>query len=147
MHLQLRKIFSAIKQSVLKTGERTDRQKLGDAGESLAARYLTTERNFKVIKRNWRQGRHELDIIARDGPTLVFVEVRARKASAKVSGFRSITRKKKQALRDAIRAYLNSMSLRAPNFRFDIVEIAHSSSELDRVRHFQSIPLFHRHFF
>ncbi|MGB0370476.1 MAG: YraN family protein [Opitutales bacterium] len=139
-------IFQALKERV-QGGQRTERKKLGDEGESLAAKYLRSERKYTIIARNWQQGHHELDIVAKDGDVLIFVEVRARKAGAKVSGYQSITRKKKESLRNACRAYLNTMQRRAPNFRFDIVEIAHSSSEPKRVRHFKSIPLFHRHFF
>ncbi|MEM7672869.1 MAG: YraN family protein [Verrucomicrobiota bacterium] len=147
MRNSILRIFSGLRESIQTRHKRTERQKLGDAGESLAAQYLKSEQNYTIVKRNWRQGRHELDIVAKDGPTLVFIEVRARKKTAKVSGYQSITKKKKESLREAIRAYLNCMSQRAPNFRFDIVEIAHSSCDPKEVRHFKSIPLFHRHFF
>ena len=55
----------------------TPRSALGDRGENVAARYLRN-RGFKIIVRNFRCELGEIDIIARDGKTLVFVEVKTR---------------------------------------------------------------------
>lgn len=126
---------------------RTDLQKIGDAGESEAAQFLKSEKGYTILARNWKQGHHELDIVAMDRDVLVFVEVRSRQSSAKVSGYHSITTKKKNSLRNACRVYLNGMRRRAPHFRFDIIEIAHASCGQKTVKHFESIPLFNRHFF
>jgi putative endonuclease len=54
------------------------RQRLGRAAEEAAARYLET-RGWRLLGRNVRVGRGELDIIARRGPVLAFVEVKARR--------------------------------------------------------------------
>jgi Holliday junction resolvase-like predicted endonuclease len=50
---------------------------LGDRGENHAARYLR-ERGYKILLRNFRCPLGEIDIVARDGRTLVFVEVKTR---------------------------------------------------------------------
>ncbi|MCQ2083305.1 MAG: YraN family protein [Bacteroidaceae bacterium] len=50
---------------------------LGKTGELLAAEYLENE-GYQVLDRNWRCGHKELDIVARKGNTLVFVEVKTR---------------------------------------------------------------------
>jgi putative endonuclease len=56
-----------------------DRRKaLGRQGEDLAAAYLT-QQGYEIITRNWRTRSGELDIVAREGDWLVFVEVRARR--------------------------------------------------------------------
>ena len=52
---------------------------LGDRGERAAARYLR-RRGFRVLLRGYRTTRGEIDLIARDGSTLVFVEVKSRAA-------------------------------------------------------------------
>ena len=56
------------------------RQALGRAAEEAAARHLR-EHGWRILARNIRVGRGELDIIARRGPVLAFVEVKARRTS------------------------------------------------------------------
>ncbi len=56
----------------------TPRDALGDRGENVAARYLRN-RGYKIIVRNFRCDLGEIDIVARDGKTLVFVEVKTRR--------------------------------------------------------------------
>src|SRR6185295_16624585 len=52
---------------------------LGKTGEDLACRELT-RRGYAILARRYRRRRGEIDIIARDGPTIVFVEVKARES-------------------------------------------------------------------
>ena len=62
----------------------------GGRGEQLAAAWLQRERGFTIVARNWRSPRDrrdELDLVARDGEALVFVEVKTRGADALVPGF------------------------------------------------------------
>ena len=129
-----------------KQSRETEKQKTGRKGESRASDYLRFEKGYSIIARNWSQGPHELDIVARDGDVLVFIEVRSRKKTSKVSGYHSITQKKRLSVQKACRSYLNAMKRRAPHFRFDIIEIAHSSSGDTELRHYPSIPLFPKNF-
>jgi putative endonuclease len=57
------------------------RKSLGRLGEMLAGEYLGRE-GWQIVARNWRTRRGEIDIVARDGDWLVFVEVRTRRANA-----------------------------------------------------------------
>lgn len=57
------------------------RRKLGDTGEELAVRFLTG-RGYVVLERNYRCSAGEIDLVCRDGPTLVFVEVKTRRGTA-----------------------------------------------------------------
>src|SRR5213594_4454980 len=57
------------------------RQQLGKSGEDLACRVLE-RRGYAILARRYRRKSGEIDIIARDGPTLVFVEVKAREGHA-----------------------------------------------------------------
>ncbi len=65
---------------------------LGKQGEEIASEYLINK-GFKIIERNWRAGRYEIDIIAIDNNTLVFVEVKTRSADYLVEPELSLTKK------------------------------------------------------
>jgi putative endonuclease len=58
----------------------TARQRIGSAAEDLAARFLA-DNGLRIVKRNFRCRFGEIDLIARDGDTVVFVEVRLRSSS------------------------------------------------------------------
>ncbi|MEX2044157.1 MAG: YraN family protein [Opitutus sp.] len=124
----------------------------GDQGERLAADWLSRERRFAIVARNWRNPgdrREELDLVCRDGEVLVFVEVKARAADALVPGYHAITRRKKQVLQRAARAYLRSLRERPRTFRFDVVEIGiapRGTATPPRILHFENVPLFPKHF-
>ncbi|TJZ78887.1 YraN family protein [Chitiniphilus eburneus] len=91
----------------------------GAAAETQAADYLTRH-GLKIVARNWRCRQGEIDLIARDGDTLVFVEVRAR-ADARFGGAAaSITAAKQARVVMAARHYLQTISP-LPPCRFDAV--------------------------
>ena len=114
---------------------------IGKAGEREAERILKAK-GFRVLARNWRSGRDEIDLICGDGETLVFVETRVRSADALVGGYASITNKKKQAVRRACRSYLAKTRPKPKTQRFDVVEIEHRDGEILVARHFENAPLF-----
>lgn len=72
----------------------TPKRRLGDTGEQLAAAYLV-QRGYTIIARNWRCRSGEIDLVARDGDQIVFVEVRARRDQYALE---SITARKRQRL-------------------------------------------------
>jgi putative endonuclease len=111
--------------------------------ERVAARALRRE-HFQIVTRNWkRHGAHgEIDIVARDGAALVFVEVRSRGAGALVGGYESISRHKKEVLRAACLSYMNALPSRPATYRFDVVEISYRSRRDYELRHFKGVPLF-----
>ncbi len=79
----------------------------GAAGERLAADWLCREHGFRITTRNWRNPRdrrEEIDLVCRDGDALVFVEVKTRPASAMVSGYEAVDRRKRRVLRRAVTA-------------------------------------------
>jgi putative endonuclease len=84
---------------------RDERRSVGRSAEALAARYLE-RRGYGIIARNWRCAQGEIDLIARDGETLVFVEVRARRSSTRGLAEESVTRAKQQRLAALAEAYL-----------------------------------------
>ena len=91
----------------------------GAAAEALAARFLEA-RGVRIVERNYRCRAGEIDIIARDGATLVFVEVRLRRGSAFGGAAASITAAKRRRLALAARHYLGRLG-REPPCRFDAI--------------------------
>lgn len=127
----------------------------GGEGERLAADWLRRERGFEIVARNWRSPhdrRDELDLVCRDGEVLVFVEVKARAATALVPGYFAVDARKKRVVRRAATAYLAGLVERPRTFRFDVVEVSGTVSASavspggTEIRHFENIPLFSKHF-
>lgn len=106
----------------------------GHRAETMAAGYLS-QRGLKLIDRNVRAGRGEIDLIMQDGATLVFVEVRARKAGAWVSAAESVSVTKRRKIIETAERLLNEQpAWRKSPCRFDVVAIglpSKSSSEPD----------------
>jgi putative endonuclease len=91
----------------------------GAEAEALAAEYLHS-RGLAIVKRNYRCRGGEIDLIARDGTTLVFVEVRMRSSSAFGGARASITAAKRRRLKFAAGLFLSGLA-REPPCRFDAV--------------------------
>lgn len=91
----------------------------GDAAEALAADFLAS-RGLAIIERKYRCRGGEIDLVARDGSTLVFVEVRLRAGSAYGGARASITATKRGRLTLAARHYLAGLT-REPACRFDAI--------------------------
>jgi putative endonuclease len=95
------------------------RAQSGVDAEALAARFLEA-RGLTVLARNFRARRGEIDLVARDGDTLVFVEVRLRRSTAFGGAVESITAQKRARLVAAAQTYL--VGLRGdPPCRFDAI--------------------------
>ena len=91
----------------------------GAAAEALAADFLAA-RGLAIVGRNYRCRGGEIDIIARDGRTVVFVEVRLRRSSAYGGAAESITARKRRRLRLAAQHYLARLKSEPP-CRFDAI--------------------------
>ena len=83
------------------------RQRIGAAAEELAARHLLGH-GLRIIERNFRVRGGEIDLIAKDGKTLVFVEVRLRSRGDFGGAAASITGRKQQRIILAARHYLQT---------------------------------------
>lgn len=95
----------------------------GRAAEDLAAAHLTGQ-GLAILTRNYRVAGGEIDLIARHGAELVFVEVRSRRSAAFGSGAESVTPAKRRRLLLAAQHYLATLGQRTPPpCRFDIVSI------------------------
>ncbi|MBC2605839.1 YraN family protein [Pelagicoccus albus] len=119
----------------------TESAAIGRRGEREAEKLLK-KKGLMILARNWRSGRDEIDIICLDGKAVVFVEVRTRSVDALVSGYDSINRRKREALKRVCRSYFAKMKPRPITLRFDVVEVEHQEGTIGKVRHFSDVPLF-----
>ncbi|MGB8598089.1 MAG: YraN family protein, partial [Burkholderiales bacterium] len=94
-------------------------QKSGAAAEDLAADYLLGHK-LKIVGRNYRCRHGEIDLIAKDGATLVFVEVRLRSPGSFGGAAASITPAKQQKILATARHYLSGKA-GLPACRFDVL--------------------------
>src|SRR3954449_2818392 len=94
---------------------------LGDRGENVAARYLTNL-GYKIIIRNFRCDVGEIDIVARHGKTLVFVEVKTR-AYDDPTPEEQVNQVKQHQITKAGKFYLNRYGIPQPPARFDVIAI------------------------
>ena len=98
------------------------RQTLGKSGEDLAAAEL--ERlGYAVLARRYRTNHGEIDIIAQDGDTLVFVEVKSRTSADCGTAAEAVTRDKQRRLASMAADYLARNNLSDVPCRFDVIAI------------------------
>lgn len=122
-----------------------DRQRLGRAGEQLAADHLT-RRGFQVLERNYRTRWGELDIVAYDGRTLVFCEVKTRRSAPSTGPWwfaplESVGRFKREQVRKMAGRWLSERRNHPPAalLRFDAIGIRlDSAGRLLSLEHVES---------
>ena len=105
---------------------------LAQRGESAAARYLR-QIGYKIILRNYRSPLGEIDIIARDGDTLVFVEVKTR-AYDDPTPEEQVNSIKQHQITKAAKYYLSRYEV-PPEARFDIVAVVWPGEGEPEIRH------------
>jgi putative endonuclease len=105
----------------------------GEPGEELACAHLRA-RGMKVLARNYRCRSGEIDVIAEDGGTLVFVEVKERRGDSHGSAVEAVTAEKRRRVVRAARVYAATHGRSESPIRFDVLAIDWSA-EGPRVRH------------
>ena len=111
----------------------TAKDALGDRGENMAARHLRNQ-GYKIIMRNFRCDLGEIDIIARQGKTLVFVEVKTR-AYDDPTPEEQVNPQKRQQIQNAAKFYLTRYGVPQPPARFDVVAIIWPTGQPPIIRH------------
>ena len=101
---------------------RDGRRRLGAFGERLAAAHLEAK-GYRIRDRNYRCREGEIDIVAQDGETLVFVEVRTRRGDALGGPAESVTAAKEARLVAAATAYVQTLPEPPVDQRIDVVAI------------------------
>lgn len=99
------------------------RRRLGDFGEAAAAAYLI-RLGYVILARQWRCRSGEIDLVAREGDQVVFVEVRTRRGAAPGSAEESVTPTKQRRLVELAYAYLEAHSLDEQTlWRIDVIAL------------------------
>jgi putative endonuclease len=101
---------------------------LGKAGEEFAVTYLE-KIGYQILDRNWRWGREELDIVARDGNFIVIVEVKTRRSDRFADPGSCVNPKKQRIQARAAQAYIRYKRMLG-EIRFDVIVIVMKYSEI-----------------
>jgi putative endonuclease len=98
------------------------RRATGVAGEDAVAAWYVA-RGYEILDRNWRVREGEIDVIARDGGSVVFCEVKTRRGDAFGAPVEAVTARKQQRLRLLARLWLADQAARVPALRFDVASV------------------------
>ena len=109
---------------------KTRNSETGAWGEEIAGKYLEEKKGFAILHRNLRLGKSEIDILAMDGPVLVFVEVKVRKNNHFGNPEEFAGKQKASNLRRAADLYLEQNNF-SGLIRFDVVAITGSPAFFD----------------
>ena len=107
---------------------------LGNKGEMLASRYLL-DKGYAVLHYNWRAGHKEIDLIAKERDTLVFVEVKSRTSEQYGNAWDAVTDDKMRLLISAAETYIMRYKVDL-RFRFDIITVV-GNCEPYRIEHIE----------
>ena len=116
----------------------TNRVELGRLGEKLAGRFLR-DQGYQILTTNYRCPQGEVDIVAKDGEEVVFVEVRTRRSQGFGTPQESLTRPKMRRLVATCQDYLQGYGGADTNWRIDLVSVrldqGNRVEDIDHLRH------------
>jgi putative endonuclease len=106
---------------------------LGIEGENVAVKFLE-KKGYRIIRRNYKTHIGEIDIIAQDGNTIVFVEVKTRGNESFGKPFEAVNKRKRQKLKNLALLYLKNQGMEFP-VRFDVLSIFYSDKGKKEIEH------------
>jgi len=106
---------------------------LGIKGENLAVKFLK-EKGYRIIARNYKTPIGEIDIIAQDGNTIVFIEVKTRTDEFFGQPFEAVNKRKRQKLKNVALLYLKRHGREFP-VRFDVLSIFYRENGKKEIEH------------
>jgi putative endonuclease len=117
--------------------EKISPYQLGEAGEEIAFRFLK-KKKYRIVEKGFRFFRGEIDIIAYDGPILVFVEVKTRRSHS--SGFpeEAVTPKKQEQIKKIALGYCAKKDLLDVESRFDVISLYYDEREGFSISHIKN---------
>ena len=112
-----------------------NRKVLGERGEKAAARYLKL-RGYEILERNWKCPAGEADIIARDGSTLVFIEVKTRTGVSKGFPSEAVDAKKRARYEKIAGWYIMTCDELDVPVRFDVIALLVAAPDRAFMKHY-----------
>ena len=116
------------------------RPQIGRLGEDIAAAHLA-QRGWSLLERNFRVARGEIDIIALDGQTLVFVEVKTRRSILAGVPQAAVDQRKLQRLRALAGYYLAQHSPPHRDLRIDVIAVMVADGVEPEIEHIRGVGL------
>lgn len=116
----------------------TSNQSLGAIGEKYAAELLK-RKGYKILKKNYKNKLGEIDLIARDGGEIVFVEVKTRSERSYLSGKHGVDQRKRFHIMRTAAFYLSASKCESQP-RFDVIEVEADrlTGRLKSIAHYQN---------
>lgn len=111
-----------------------DRPEVGRRGESAARRHLE-EAGYRILAARFRNRLGEIDLVARDGETIVFVEVKTRRSRSRGRPEEGVTEAKQRRLARVADSFLSSRRLQGRDCRFDVVAVEEAGDGSLEIRH------------
>ncbi len=102
--------------------------RLGEKGEGAAVDFLK-KNGYEIITKNYKTPIGEIDIIARDSKTLVFIEVKTRESLEYGRPFESVNKLKRRKIANVALLYLKRFKQQIPPCRFDVVSISYKQDK------------------
>jgi putative endonuclease len=116
---------------------KSEHLRLGARGEKLAEKLLRGK-NYSILCRNYKVKSGEIDLVARDGETLVFVEVKTRRATTRSRPAEGLSFRQKKRIYNAAQSYLRQIDNPEVIYRFDLIEIILSTFRIHEIRHWEN---------
>ncbi len=107
---------------------------LGRKGEKQACRYLK-KNGYRILRHNFRCESGEIDLIAQDGPEVVFVEVKTRRNEDYIQTEKVVNNTKQKRIRSAARYFIRRFKLQYYQPRYDIIVVIWPVHEKPEIRH------------
>jgi putative endonuclease len=114
--------------------EKKNKRKTGSEGEEIACEFIS-KLGYKIVERNYQFGHGEIDIIAKDGDTLVFIEVKYRKNLEYGPPELSITKGKQNLVKRTATAYLWEKEIKDEISRIDVIAILKLPGQKPQINH------------
>lgn len=111
---------------------------LGRFGETWAARHLTDE-GLVLLERNWRGPSGEIDLVLREGRTLVICEVKTRRSRRRGSGIEAVDETKCGRLRALAEEWMAARGVRPADVRVDVVDLLVEDGRVTDVDHVRGV--------
>lgn len=110
---------------------------MGLKGEKLAGEFLM-RRGWRIEGHRFRMGRLEVDLIARRGPLVVFVEVKTRYGTAFGSPLEAVTARKQREIVRVARAWIDRYGKPGDQYRLDVIAVTFSGGLGPKIEHIQN---------